>query len=136
MNDMRRELLSDMGFSEKAISILDQNLNIGKMEKASIVEKHQGRCGDILFIALKIQQNIIKNAMYEYIGCAGLQACASALTEMIKGMKLDEAAQIKVSDILHYLNGIPKQKYECAEIACDALHKAIFKWQNPSLKVL
>ena len=130
MDEGRQQLLEDMGFSPKAISILENNLNMYAMENPSITEKHQGSCGDILFLSLKITSNSIENAAYEYIGCAGLQACASALTEMIKGKRLDEAANIGVKDIIDYLEGIPQQKYECAEISRDTLRKALMKWKE------
>lgn len=130
MDEVRQQLLEDMGFSPKAISILENNINMYTMENPSITEKHQGSCGDILFLSLKITSNSIENAAYEYIGCAGLQACASALTEMIKGKRLDEAANIGVKDIIDYLEGIPQQKYECAEISRDTLRKAIIKWNE------
>ena len=136
MENVRRKLLRDMGFSEKAVDILDINLNMGTMKSPSITQQHQGTCGDILFLSLKIDIDIISDAMYEYIGCAGLQSCASALTEMIKNKTVDEAIKFTVNDIINYLEGIPKQKYECAEIAYNTLHLAIQNWKNPELKVI
>ena len=136
MEQTRQKLLIDMGFSKKAITVLDNKINMGTMNKPSITEQHQGSCGDILFLSLKIDNNIITKALYEYIGCAGLQSCASALTTMIKGKSLEEAAKIETNDIIDYLEGIPPQKYECAEIARDTLRKALHNWKNASLKVL
>ena len=49
---------------------------------------------------------------------------------MIKGKRLDEAANIGVKDIIDYLEGIPQQKYECAEISRDTLRKALMKWKE------
>ncbi len=136
MDPVREQLLKNMGFSEKAISILDQNLNMGKLEDASVSEQHQGACGDILFLFLKINQDIISEAQFEYIGCAGLQVCASALTELVKGVTLDKAKQIEAKDIIDYLESIPQRKYECAEISRDTLRKALAAWQQPTLKVM
>lgn len=136
MEAIRTKLLIDMGFSKKAVSILESELNMGTMADPSITEQHQGTCGDILFLSLKIDDEIIIDAMYEYIGCAGLQSCASALTEMIKGKSVDQVNQINTEEIIVYLDGIPPQKYECAEIARDALRKAIQNWKNPALKIL
>jgi nitrogen fixation NifU-like protein len=136
MDPVREQLLISMGFSAKAISILDQNLNMGKLEDASVKAQHQGACGDILFLFLKINQNIISEARFEYIGCAGLQVCASALTELIKGVNLDKAGQLEARDIIDYLESIPQRKYECAEISRDTLRKALTTWQQPDLKVI
>ncbi len=136
MEETRQKLLSDMGFSQKAISILDQKINMGTMENPSITEQHQGSCGDILFLSLKIENEMILDARYEYIGCAGLQSCASALTIMIKKKSLEEAVKYSVDDIINFLEGIPHQKYECAEIARDTLQKAVKNWEEGALKVL
>ena len=133
MDKVRRKLLVDMGFSEKAVSILEQNLNMGSMDQPSITVQHNGSCGDILFLSLRISDDVIVDTKYEYIGCAGLQSCASALTQMIKGKTFAEAKQIEVKHIINYLEGIPPQKYECAEIARDTLYQAIEKCENPGL---
>ena len=136
MDETRHKLLSDMGYSQKAISIIDSNLNIRRIADPSITEQHQGSCGDIMILSLKIHQDKIQDAGYDYIGCAGLQACASAITEMIRGLSIDQAQNLDVSDIISYLEGIPEKKYECAEIARDTLRKAIKNWINPGLSVL
>ncbi len=133
MDKVRRKLLVDMGFSEKAVSILEQNLNMGSMDQPSITVQHNGSCGDILFLSLRISDDVIVDAKYEYVGCAGLQSCASALTQMIKGKTFTEAKQIEAKHIINYLEGIPVQKYECAEIARDTLYQVIEKWENPGL---
>lgn len=125
MDEVRKQLLQAMGFSLKAIDVLEKKLNHGLMENPTVQAQHQGTCGDILMLALQIDNGLIENAMYEYIGCAGLQACASAMTEIIKGKSLTEAEQITVSDIISYLERIPQKKYECAEIARDTLIQAI-----------
>jgi NifU-like protein involved in Fe-S cluster formation len=130
MDPIRRELLLTMGFSEKAISILNENLNMKSMASPTLTEKHQGTCGDILMLSLKINQDVIEDASYEYIGCAGLQVCASAMTEMIKGKRITEAMNLEVDDILDFLQGIPTQKYECAEISRDTLKIALKSYSN------
>ncbi|MBD3226164.1 MAG: iron-sulfur cluster assembly scaffold protein [Caldithrix sp.] len=129
MDSTRKELLISMGFSEKAVSILDEEINMGQMENPTLTIKHQGSCGDILILALNNKNQTIGQAMYEYIGCAGLQACAPAMTELVKGLTLSKAKAIDVQNILDYLEGIPDMKYECAEIASDTLHKAIDQYE-------
>ena len=124
-DQMRWQLLSEMGFSKKAIDILEQNLNMGIMDNPSITAQHQGTCGDILMLSLQIKDNYIQDAMYEYIGCAGLQACASALTEIVKQKDINTLLNLGVSEIIEYLESIPESKYECAEIARNTLITAI-----------
>jgi nitrogen fixation NifU-like protein len=136
LDTSRYQLMQTMGYSDKALAILDQNLNMGTMDNPSITEQHQGSCGDIMILSLKIKEDVIQDAKYEYIGCAGLQVCASTITELVKGKTFDQAGQIDVDDILAYLGGIPEKKHECAEIARDTLRKAINSWRNPALKVI
>jgi NifU-like protein involved in Fe-S cluster formation len=136
MENIREKLLIDMGFSKKAVHILDQELNMGTMKNPVITEQHQGSCGDILFLSLNIQDDIIVDAMFEYIGCAGLQSCASAIIEIIRSKSIEFASKIEIDDIIVFLEGIPKQKYECAEIARDTLRKAINNHQNAGLNVI
>ncbi len=129
-DQIRRRLLSEMGFSHKSIQILEQNLNMGIMDDPTISTQHEGSCGDILMLSLRIKNNYIEDAMYEYIGCAGLQACASAMTEIIKQKNIDSLLNFKASDIIKYLGGIPKSKYECAEIARNTLYSAINEYKR------
>ena len=128
MEEIRKQLLLGMGFSEKAIDVLEKGLNMGSMENPSITAQHEGTYGDIMILHLKIEDNKIIDTRYEYVGCAGLQACASAVTEVIKGETLDQAYTIEIEDIIDFLVSIPQQKYECAEISRDTLRKAINEW--------
>jgi len=130
MDEIRKQLLLGMGFSLKAVSVLESNLNMSKMDEPTVTQQHKGKCGDILILSLQIQNDRIADARYDYIGCAGLQACASAMTEMIKGRTLIDAEQIEISDIINYLESIPEQKYECAEISRDTLRKALAEFRK------
>ncbi|MBN1408736.1 MAG: iron-sulfur cluster assembly scaffold protein [Calditrichaceae bacterium] len=132
-DQIRAQLLSEMGFSQKAIEILEQNLNMGIMDDPTITAQYEGSCGDILMLALKINNNCIEDAMYEYIGCAGLQSCASAMTEMIKQKSIDDLSNFKADDIVNYLGGIPESKYECAEIARNTLLTALNNFRKMNL---
>lgn len=125
LDETRKQLLSAMGFSEKAIAVLDQNLNIGAIDNPTVKAQHQGSCGDIMILSMKVNNQIIEDAKYEYVGCAGLQSCASALTEIIKGKDINQAKSIEAEELVEYLGGIPENKFECAEIARDTLRKAI-----------
>jgi NifU-like protein involved in Fe-S cluster formation len=86
---------------------------------------YTGSCGDTAEIYLKIESGIIKDAKFQAIGCAGAFASGSALTEMIKGKKLEVAEQINEQDILTHLGGMPDQKFHCACLLKRTLEKAI-----------
>jgi NifU-like protein involved in Fe-S cluster formation len=117
--------LRKAGYSEKAASILDQRLNWGAMDKPDIIAKHQSDCGDMLILYLKLDKQRISNATFEYIGCRGLEAAASALTEIIKGKTVQEALKTDFQDILSFLEGIPESKHECIHLALDTLREGI-----------
>jgi NifU-like protein involved in Fe-S cluster formation len=125
MDQKRIPLLQAMGYSEKAIQFIMNKTNVGEIASPSVSAKNQGTCGDIMILYLTIEQNIITEAKYDYIGCAGLQAAASALTEMIKGKTVKNAQKIDSGDILNFLGGLPEQKHECALLASTTLKKAI-----------
>jgi len=125
VDDKRIALLKAMGYPDKAIDFILNKTNVGELEKASISAKEQGTCGDIMILHLDIQDEVIREARYDYIGCAGLQAAASALTEMIRNVPLAEAQKIESKDILDYLGGLPQQKHECALLASNTLKRAL-----------
>ena len=130
MDEKRIELLKAMGYSDLAIRFILEKTNVGQIEKPSIYAKEQGTCGDIMILTILIRKNIIKDAKYDYIGCAGLQAAASALTEMIKEKKFEDIKNLKAQDVLNYLGGLPEQKHECAQLACNTLKKGIYEYHN------
>lgn len=130
MKDKRIELLRSMGYSDKAIEFITHKTNVGEIKNPSISAKNQGTCGDIMILHLKLRNDTILDAKYEYIGCAGLQAAASALTELIIGKKLAEVNTIDSKKILEFLDGLPQQKHECALIASTTLKKAIDKYNS------
>jgi NifU-like protein involved in Fe-S cluster formation len=125
MDDKRTILLQAMGYSDKAINYINNRTNVGDIENASITAKNQGTCGDIMILHLLLEEELIRDAKYEYIGCAGLQAAASALTEMIIGKKLSEVSQIEAADVLTFVGGLPQQKHECALLASNTLKEAL-----------
>ena len=125
MEEKRIPLLQAMGYSDKAIDFIINKTNVGELQEPTVTAKNQGTCGDIMILHLKIIEGIIREVGYDYIGCAGLQAAASALTEMIKGMDIEKAKRLQAHDVLDYLGGLPPQKHECALLASNTLKKAL-----------
>ncbi|HEX3073110.1 MAG TPA: iron-sulfur cluster assembly scaffold protein [Ignavibacteriales bacterium] len=117
--------LMQIGYSDKAIFLILFRTNFGTIENADICAEYKSECGDMLILYLKVDNEIITNAKFEYVGCVGLQVSASALTEMLHGISLEAAAKIKEQDILDFLENIPVSKYECICLALNTLKKGL-----------
>jgi nitrogen fixation NifU-like protein len=100
--------------------------NVGEMfDPSGVGEVGNLKCGDIMKIFIKVEDDIIKDINFLTFGCGAAIASSSALTEMVKGKKIAEALKVSNEDVVEELGGLPEAKLHCSNLAADALHKAI-----------
>ena len=120
-----RDLLKVSGYSDRAIEYYENHLNFGSIENPDAQYIYTGPCGDTMEIFLKITSDVITDAKFQAIGCAGSFTSGSALTKMINGKTLKDCEKLDENDILNHLGAIPQQKVHCARLAILTLKKAI-----------
>ena len=100
--------------------------NVGSIENADgIGEVGNAKCGDIMKMYLKIQDNVITDVKFETFGCGSAIASSSMATEMIKGKTIDEALAVTNKQVVEALGGLPAHKLHCSVLAEESIKSAI-----------
>lgn len=114
-------------YTQKVIDIFKNPKNAGGLRGANGIGKvGNSACGDIMKVYLKINDDgIIEDAKFKTFGCAAAIASTSVACDMIKGMTIEEALEVKNSQVIETLGGLPAQKVHCSILAEEAIHAAI-----------
>lgn len=127
-----------MEYSDEVIKHFQHPSNMGKMDNPDgMGEVGNPVCGDLMNIYLKIGKNsdgqeIIEDIKFETLGCVAAISTSSMVTEMAKGKTLDEAYEVKFSDVAKSLGSLPPVKMHCADLAVKGLRLAIENYRGKS----
>ncbi len=127
-----------MAYSEKVIEHYENPRNVGTLDKedSSVGTGLVGApaCGDVMRLQIKVDdEGVIEDAKFKTFGCGSAIASSSLATEMIKGMSLDQALEVKNSELVEELN-LPPVKIHCSVLAEDAIKAAIIDYQAKRTK--
>lgn len=105
--------------------------NVGSLDQADgIGEVGNAKCGDVMKISIKVEDDRITDVRFETFGCAAAIASSSIATEMIKGKTLDEALQVTNKDVLDALGGLPAEKIHCSLLAEEGIRAAVEDYRS------
>lgn len=118
-----------MQYSEKVMDHFMNPRNVGEIEDASGVgQVGNPKCGDIMKVYLKIEDNIVQDAKFKTFGCGAAVATSSIATELIIGKTIEEALKITNKSVMEALDGLPPVKVHCSCLAEEALQAALWDY--------
>ena len=113
-------------YSEKVMDHFRNPRNVGVIEDANgIGEVGNAKCGDIMKMYLKIEDDIIKDVKFETFGCGSAIASSSMATELIKGQPVSEAMKLTNAAVAEALDGLPDYMMHCSVLAEEAIKSAL-----------
>ena len=113
-------------YSEKVMDHFRHPRNIGSIDDADGVgEVGNVKCGDIMKMYLKIEDDVIKDVKFETFGCGSAIASSSMATELIKGKPVSEAMELTNKAVAEALDGLPDYKMHCSVLAEEAIKAAL-----------
>ena len=125
-----------MAYSEKVLDHYENPRNVGTFDpkKDNIGTGMVGApaCGDVMRLQIEVEEGVIKDAKFKTYGCGSAIASSSLVTQMVKGMTLDQASEVKNMDIVEEL-ALPPVKIHCSVLAEDAIKSAIADYKSKTI---
>lgn len=113
-------------YSEKARELIRELPNRGRLAGATHSARAENPvCGDITHLYLKLHQDVVVDSSFETYGCPAAIAASAAVVQMCRNRRSRECREITADSILNYLGGLPSHKLHGADLAADALQKAL-----------
>ena len=118
-------------YSEKVMDHFRNPRNVGVLEDANGVGTvGNAKCGDIMKMYLKIEDDIVKDVKFETFGCGSAIASSSMATELIKGKPVEEARKLTNKAVAEALDGLPDYKMHCSVLAQEAIEAALKDYEE------
>jgi nitrogen fixation NifU-like protein len=125
-----------MAYSAAVLDHYNNPRNVGKMDMG---DRNVGTgmvgapsCGDVMKLQIRVKDDIIEDAKFKCYGCGSAIASSSIITEMLKGMTVDEAKEIKNVEVVDQLN-LPPVKIHCSVLAEDSIKAAIADYKSKQM---
>ena len=113
-------------YSEKVMDHFSNPRNVGELADANAVGTvGNAKCGDIMKIYMKIEDDIVKDVRFKTFGCGAAVATSSMATELVKGHTVEEALSLTNSAVVEALDGLPAIKVHCSVLAEEAIKSAV-----------
>lgn len=113
-------------YSDKVMDHFSNPRNVGDIKDADGVgEVGNAKCGDIMKMYIKVEDDIIKDVKFKTFGCGAAIATSSIATEMVIGKTIEEALKLTNNAVVEALDGLPQEKVHCSVLAEDAIKAAI-----------
>ena len=123
--------MAQIGYSKKVMEHFMNPRNVGTIENPDGYGKVGNPvCGDLMEMYLKVKDDVITDMKFQTFGCGSAIATSSMVTELAKGMHVDEAMKLTRNDVASELDGLPAKKMHCSNLAADALHEAIKDYKS------
>jgi len=122
-------------YTDKVLDYFRNPRNMGELKDADGIGKvGNAVCGDVMWIYIKVKDNIITDCSFKTFGCVAAIATSSVLTELIKGKTIEQALAVSNKDVASELGGLPPMKIHCSLLAEEGLKSAVEDYRKKSNK--